>query len=529
MVTQKTLRSITFDFSNTPNEMPSSTTLSPPKTAVNIANIAFTLGMVFSFSISAYAAYRIFSPIDTNFTETIEEIQNVRTFYLISIAAGIISAILFGLGLRLKENVKVNLSLLFIATGVTTYIFETYIEFSAVKQDQSIVGKRDNYLLSDNRTRAEVVSDLRKDGIEAYPNVTPTWGLLDKLTKEGLPTEEGKILPLGGISHRTMVGGNEAGYWMTYVSDRYGFRNPNDVYDATPIDVVIVGDSHTEGWAIRSDETISAVLRMSALNVINLGKSGNGPLLEYATLREYAQNIKPRIVLWQYFLNDHGDLSVELQSKLLGQYLFDDEFSQDLISRQDEIDSALILYIENEIDEKIKQLVGIKQLREEKNRMSDSQEETVHREEFSFKPLIRILKLRNLRRIGNLVPEPITNSELELTTDPTKQIELKPEFKQTLEKANQLVSSWNGRLYFVYLPHTGIARDAEHPLRELVLGVATELDIPIIDIQNEVFASHPDPLSLFPFGDTDLHYNGNGYHFVAESIAERLREDGLLQ
>jgi len=39
---------------------------------------------------------------------------------------------------------------------------------------------------------------------------------------------------------------------------------------------------------------------------------------------------------------------------------------------------------------------------------------------------------------------------------------------------------------------------------------ATELDIPIIDIQKEVFDIHPDPLSLFPFRIFG-HYNAERY------------------
>ena len=38
--------------------------------------------------------------------------------------------------------------------------------------------------------------------------------------------------------------------------------------------------------------------------MINLGKGGNGPILEYAALKEYGEPLRPRIVLWFYFEND---------------------------------------------------------------------------------------------------------------------------------------------------------------------------------------------------------------------------------
>ena len=52
------------------------------------------------------------------------------------------------------------------------------------------------------------------------------------------------------------------------------------------------------------DENISAVLRKSGFNIVNIGKAGNGPLLELATLKEYGKPLKPQIVLWQFHDND---------------------------------------------------------------------------------------------------------------------------------------------------------------------------------------------------------------------------------
>ena len=69
----------------------------------------------------------------------------------------------------------------------------------------------------------------------------------------------------------------------------------------------------------------------------------------------------------------------------------------------------------------------------------------------------------------------------------------------------------------------------QHPWRQFSLNTATELSIPIIDIENEVFAAHPDPLSLFPLRRPHYHYNAKGYRLVAEAIAERLRTDDVLQ
>ena len=93
-----------------------------------------------------------------------------------------------------------------------------------------------------------------------------------------------------------------------------------------------------------------------------------------------------------------------------------------------------------------------------------------------------------------------------------------------------MVSEWGGEMYFVCLPsyyaQTSPVQGNHYSLseernREIVMQTATELDIPIIDIHNEVFKTHPDPLSLFPFRIPG-HYNAEGYRLVAEAIVKQL-------
>jgi len=57
-----------------------------------------------------------------------------------------------------------------------------------------------------------------------------------------------------------------------------------------------------------------------------------------------------------------------------------------------------------------------------------------------------------------------------------------------------------------------------------VLDVVKSLNIPVIDIHNEVFKNHPDPLSLFPFRQM-VHYNAEGYSEVAKAIVHGVRNE----
>ena len=290
----------------------------PPRIAVKFANMVFVLGILYSILFIVYAIYKIY-----NSPESVSPV-----FYIITILCGGVFATLFGFGLkRLSNNLKVNLSVLFFTTGIAVYGFENYLEFRY-----------------DSRTTIEVLDDLRDSGVEAFPNFTPS----NIVGSNGLTSKKGRIYPLGTISNSTTTLGNETGYYPIIETDEHGFNNPKGLYIKNKVDIVLTGDSFAEGYSVHSDETISAVLRQLDFNAISVGKGGSGPLIELAALKEYAEPLKPRIVLWLYYVNDLTDLNSEMQSSILRKYLNEDDYSQNLIFRQEEIDDVLKNYIQSE-------------------------------------------------------------------------------------------------------------------------------------------------------------------------------------
>ena len=90
-------------------------------------------------------------------------------------------------------------------------------------------------------------------------------------------------------------------------------------------------------------------------------------MIQLATLKEYSEPLQPKIVLWLYNENDLTDLRYEMHfSSFLKQYLNENDFSQNLISRQDEIDRVLINFTQDELkkrnnqkDKKIKKKINV--------------------------------------------------------------------------------------------------------------------------------------------------------------------------
>ena len=76
----------------------------------------------------------------------------------------------------------------------------------------------------------------------------------------------------------------------------------------------------------------------------------------------------------------------------------------------------------------------------------------------------------------------------------------------------------NSELYFVYLPSYKRYKNKFNKINyNLVKNIVNELDIPFIDIHDEVFKLEENPLKLFPF-QLPTHYNIDGYRKTSEAI-----------
>jgi hypothetical protein len=392
-----------------------------------------------------------------------------RPQYLIYLIGIVLAIFFFIVCTYLNVNIQKYVIIIFISTVFTFYCMEGFLTFFSkirlLKLDSNF----------DVRTVHEVYIDLKNKKKDIVHLALPI-SLLREKNKNNFY--------LAGISNTETLYCNENGYYNIYKSDRYGFNNPDGEWNGSEIEYILLGDSFIHGACVNRPNDVTSVLRLySKGSALNLSMPGNGPLIQYATLREY---VPPKVkkVMWFYYEgNDVYNLESELKDEILQKYLNDQNFSQNLKSKQNKIDNFLKLSMEKDIEEPNKFIA--------KN----------------------FLKLFNLRIL------------LLHSRDKHYQLRPPPDFKIILNLANNLVKQKNGELYFIYLPQLERYKldDYINHNKFIVKKIVDDLNIKFIDIDEEVFKKEKNPLKLFPYNGVFAHYNTEGYKKIALKIYEKTK------
>ena len=264
---------------------------------------------------------------------------------LIMIIVGIFSTGII-VSFFLAPEVRLKLSLSLISSYLTLLALNSFlgINFNNLKIIEAAKKAGVDF---ETRSRVEAYQDFKKSDASIYPAIFPFHifpGNPGGLNVSPSLEFHEKIMPIGGISKSKSLFCNEAGKYLLYKSDRYGFNNDDTAYDQ-PIKTVLVGDSYAQGMCVPAGRDIAGSLRKMGRNTITIAMGGNGPLLELAALKEYGPHLKPESVVWMITeANDYLELLAEQNDPLLIKYL-QQNFSQGLIENQDVIDQSLKNYL----------------------------------------------------------------------------------------------------------------------------------------------------------------------------------------
>lgn len=405
--------------------------------------------------------------------------------------------------------------------GINFFLLLISVYFSFVIVDFGVqklkidLNKKRTFVPADGRTKFQVVQDLRKDGLNAMPAYHPAH-YLQMILRQGeyyKMERDGKAAwPLAGVALSPTVYGIETEGYLIFQSDEHGFHNPAGAHKNNRPDVVLLGDSFTQGASVPSENNLGALLRRENLSVLNLGIGGNGPLMELASYREYAAQKQPHKVVWLFFEgNDISDLEAESKMPILMKYL-DSNFSQNLRLDQSRVDKLILGFINLAI---------------EKGGDANLRETSAFERAFS-QSVLQSLKLNYLRSVFlnavffYAVKNPYVYEVLEALKNRTKKKTYQL-FEQILLTVKKEVEQRDGELIFAYIPDGNrfIQAGAEPEKWCLVpepVKIAENLGIAVADGMQWFCREKHAGNYYADLGGVAGHFNSRGYHFYAQKL-----------
>lgn len=360
----------------------------------------------------------------------------------------------------------------------------------------------------DARMPGYVAFGLRDNGIPAIA----AFGLSYQLT--GKTLERNELVTLSGLSKSPIVFCSEAGPYVLYQSDRYGFRNPDVVWDQGRPDIALVGDSFTHGACVTEPETIAGHLRKQGFKVVNMGISGVGPLEALAIMKEYMVHVRPRHVVWMFYANDMDDLVTTLPGGAgyvgLDRYL-QPKFTQRLIDRQAEADAL----IRRAFDGRETRLRTEREFRLSPPLV----EQELHPLSAAFvRNRLTFMMLRGVAGAAGIPRERFVYAQRTWDT-----------LARVFMEASRVASSWGGVVHVVL--HHGIddyrgeyfaAERMRRPAQ--VKAIAAKAGLHVVDSREAIKHVPGGPGKAFAFGWSGGHLTAAGYKALAETAARAVGE-----
>jgi hypothetical protein len=337
--------------------------------------------------------------------------------------------------------------------------------------------------------------ELRRKGFE--PMILPLY--FDEPEWKAL-AQPHQVLPLAPQPRARVYFCNEGYGLKTYVTDRYGFRNPDAAWRETGKGIAIIGDSFAQGACVEEAESIGGRLRQGARPVLNLATSANEPM-HYASLaRVFLPVVRPSWVVMIFYANDNvdeeGSIYAEQFPDLHAKY-----FSSPEEGKLPELSASLKALYRDAV------AIARKQADEEfeKRRSGEPPDD----EEPEIEPLASFLKLRHLRA---------TISEI---LQRGRQKELHANSRLAIDETIRQCGSLHCKALFVYIPNSEYwrpdpgAKTYAKALQSYVRQV--QPDIPLLDLTRTLH-----PLGVSAYAPEGAHLSIAGYKLAADAIARAI-------
>tara|TARA_Y100000590_G_C15596724_1_gene968346 strand:+ start:172 stop:1308 length:1137 start_codon:yes stop_codon:yes gene_type:complete len=304
-----------------------------------------------------------------------------------------------------------------------------------------------------------------------------------------LNKREKNLFPLSGIPNIKTYFCKNRKIFSSYYSDRYGFNNPDYVWNGNYVDILLIGETISHGACENRPNDLASQLRLYNKKVISIGYNENESLMILGSLKEYFPK-NTRKVIWIYNEgNDTDETEYELKDSILSNYFYNKKFTQNLKGRQKEIRDII---------------------KKANFELYNSSVYNIKREiQKTFFGLIGFIKMSNLRYY-------ITNLEMKKT-----EIVLPhPKFKEIIVMAKEYSLENNAKFYFIYVPeYKRFNSKVDNKEYEKIKKIMYENEIKFIDLNEEIFSKILDPKNLYLKNNDNKTLNKKAFKVIAKRIS----------
>jgi len=152
------------------------------------------------------------------------------------------------------------------------------------------------------------------------PAIQPnSW--IEKRSKLFKIAKKENIVPITSQPHTKVYLCNEGYGLIKYTTDRFGLRNPDDVWEKRT-DIIFVGDSFANGACVEEKYSIAGRLRKK-YNVINLASNGNTTAHYISLIQTFTKYFNPeKALVLILYINDFDEKQKDIFNKfILDKYL----------------------------------------------------------------------------------------------------------------------------------------------------------------------------------------------------------------
>ncbi|WP_171209601.1 MULTISPECIES: GDSL-type esterase/lipase family protein [unclassified Ruegeria] len=301
-----------------------------------------------------------------------------------------------------------------------------------------------------------------------------------------------RVAPLGLEANSKLFICNEGHGPLKITTDRFGFRNPDSVWDTQDSELVLVGDSFAFGVCQQDSKTIAGLLG-GRYDTRNLSFPGATAVHYAAMLKTFGPTIDADKVVMIFYANDNMPIA---QSQLYHDLFFGAQADASDFFADPEMmmpNPAL-----QNIDAAARSQV-----------LAGKQADKPHRTGFLARNLQRVEKVLSHYNFPGV--RSVVASVRRAQVDATDSVEL------AVQTLNDHCAAMGCSPLIIYIPNSQFwdpdARSAE--FAELVAQISGVYDIPFIDFTNDLNALGRETA----YADAGIHLSETGYALVAEAIS----------